>query len=176
MSLRLNQLVASREGNSVVRNHSTSVINQASYNVGNHSCAAAQLLYILFPDNLSLPLVQAVLFHDAASEFATGDVVGPAKTKWPNLGAALEEIEEELQEKFKLMPQLTDKEQLILSLVDKLELSLYCIEQSTLGCRSKKFLYMKGRVNDSVRQLCQQLNRIDIYKLVNAYAVELGDI
>ena len=158
IQLLAKQLEVTRISLGIIRNHSTITNAQPSaYNVGNHTGGVIQLLLLFFP-KASTALVRVLAFHDY-SEFATGDIVGSAKTKYPKLGDVVEEIEDLLEDEYKLMDgcELTDLEWLVHDIVDRAELLFWAFEQYDCGCRAPRFLNMMTRVTKKVFELFDEV-------------------
>ena len=153
------QLEATRLSLTVIRNHTTITNSQPSaYSVGCHIGGVIQMLLLFYP-NSSKNLVRQMAFHDYL-EIETGDVVGAAKVKYPELGKVLEKIEADLDEKeYKILCDypLTATEKYVHDLIDRAELLFWCFEQYQTGCRAPRFLKMMKRVHEKVMKLVDQI-------------------
>ncbi|QNH71431.1 hypothetical protein PP938_gp204 [Rhizobium phage AF3] len=158
--LLLKQLEVTRGSNTIIRNHTT-VTNSppSAYNIGNHLGGGLQLLLLFFPD-ASLELIRWWAFHDYL-EYETGDVVGAAKVKYPQLNKVLAEIEDDLEKnEYKILEgfEIEPLEKIVLDFIDRAELLLWCFEQYHMGCRTKRFLKMMNRVGEKVKKLRDEFN------------------
>ena len=92
---------------------------------GHHQWGVAMLLFHLFPDDVTLPLIWEALHHDTG-EMGAAEVSGPAKRRHPALAAAVadaesnERIEMEVAEAY-----LPDNEAVMLRFCDDLEAYLF---------------------------------------------------
>ena len=139
-----------RISSTIVRNHTTLVPNGAGYNNGAHIGNCIQLLLLTFPQ-AGPNLVRHTVFHDYP-EHVTGDIVGDAKVKFPELKDIVDHIENQIDEEYQILKgwDMTPYENKILKVVDRLELFLWCREQAELGCRAPRFLNMCKRVDVAI--------------------------
>ena len=153
------QLEATRLSLTVLRNHTTITNSQPSaYSVGCHIGGVIQLLLLFYPD-ASRNLVRQMAFHDYL-EIETGDIVGAAKVKYPELNEILNKIETDLDEKeYKILCDypLAPIEKFVHDLIDRAELLFWCFEQYQTGCRAPRFLKMMRRVYEKVHKLQGQI-------------------
>lgn len=121
------------EAGKVTRLHT--VPHLQHYDIAQHSWRMAMLLYALFPDpGPSKRLLWAVLTHDVAERWI-GDT--PTTIKWasPELTAALDNLEEQVNNFFGFKFKLIEKERRWLKALDLLELYLYCLDEIAMGNR-----------------------------------------
>lgn len=146
----MDSLEVVRISSTIVRNHTTLVPNGAGYNNGAHIGNCIQLLLLTFP-NAGPNLVRHTVFHDYP-EHVTGDIVGDAKVKFPELKDVIDYIENQTDEHYKILQgwDMVPYENKILKVVDRLELFLWCREQAELGCRAPRFLNMCKRVDTAI--------------------------
>jgi hypothetical protein len=158
---QVKRLLFAREGSAVQRNHSTATINPATYTNGHHTHGMLVILFVLFPDLASLPLVQHITFHDVY-ENDTGDANGGAKIRWPALKQILDQAEFELEEEYQFLNSvgLSSFDKKLLKYIDRFELCLYCYEQLSLGNRSPKLRTMFERVKQAVFDIGEELDQV----------------
>lgn len=146
----MDSLEVVRISSTIVRNHTTLVPNGAGYNNGAHIGNCIQLLLLTFP-TAGPNLIRHTVFHDYP-EHVTGDIVGDAKVKFPELKELVDYIENKTDEHYKILEgwEMTPYENKILKIVDRLELFLWCREQAELGCRAPRFLNMCNRVDAAI--------------------------
>lgn len=125
-----------RLGGQVRRYHTRPVHNQQT--VAAHSWGvAAILLDIVPPEEQSVALLRAALYHDVA-EYDTGDV--PAQAKWisPKLKDALDELEAGIEEEYGISYYLTlsAKDKNWLKIADLMELMWFVLEERRMGNRN----------------------------------------
>lgn len=154
----IRQIGVTRISNTIIRNHTTEVSNGLNYTVGSHIGGAVQLLLLLYPD-ASPNLIRHVAFHDYP-EFETGDIIGSAKSKHPELDRVLAEIEEAVEKEYKILEGylLSSEEEQVLKIVDRLELLIWCENQHKMGCRTDRFMAMYIRVGQTTKKLLEVLD------------------
>nr|CAI3971245.1 hypothetical protein ORM20_00196 [Ochrobactrum phage ORM_20] len=165
-----NRLEVVRISSTIIRNHTTLVPNGTGYNNGCHIGNCIQLLLLTFP-NAGPNLIRHTVFHDYP-EYITGDIVGDAKVKFPELKDIVDHIENKVDDEFKILQgwEMTPYENKILKVVDRLELFLWCREQAELGCRAPRFLKMCNRVDAAIFDFLQ-----DAYVLLKEEFENLSD-
>lgn len=128
-----------REAAAVERCHTTP--HHWSYTVGQHSYNAAVLLLVLHPtlfkDLLKLPsgrLLLAVLFHDTHERW-TGDLYGPVKWMYPEVGRTHNEAAEDINAKLGLdfLADLDAESFAWMKAVDRVELRQWALDQLAGG-------------------------------------------
>ncbi|QIW87887.1 hypothetical protein Ab1vBOLIVR5_gp239 [Agrobacterium phage OLIVR5] len=148
--LLMKQLEVVRISSGIIRNHTTMVSNGSAYSNGAHIGNCIQLLLLVLP-TASPALIRHTVFHDYP-EFVTGDIVGDAKVKFPELKAVVDIIEEKIDKEFIILDgyDMNEAEQKFLKALDRLELYIWCLEQYQLGCRSPRFMKMVDRLEIAV--------------------------
>jgi len=168
-----------RDGNVVLRDHSTPMINHGGYTNGRHMGGCAQLAFIFFPDSVTVPLLQYLLFHDTYEQI-TGDVNGWAKGKYPALGVATQEIEDDLDRKWEFLPTVTyevdepgftECEYHIFHFIDKVDHLMVLSEQRKMGNRADRLELIYHRLQSIVQRQLVKLEELCI--LTNARALEI---
>lgn len=118
-----------RESSYVDRVHTTP--SHGSYPLGQHCYNMLMLAFELHP-NIHLPLVEAIMYHDAA-ERIIGDLPHPGKRISSHLLAACKDAEERIQKKWGLEVYLSEKDKRWLKALDLLEFYLWCQDQIHMG-------------------------------------------
>ena len=126
----MNKLELQLKACNIKRYHNCEIIGEQ--NVAEHSYGVAQLVRHFTGDNCSPQLLMAALDHDIP-EYITGDMPHPAKIIYPELKAALDDIEHALQIEYDLFQMLTEEERVILKCADLLESALFGLKQWRLG-------------------------------------------
>lgn len=168
------QIEVTRISNTVIRNHTTQVANGLSYTVGMHIGGCVQLLLLAFP-RVRSEMTRALVFHDYP-EFATGDIVGSAKTEYPELGEASTSVENKVEKKYKIMKghMIYQEESVLLELIDRVELLYWCSEQYDIGCRAKRFMKMYQRVSEKCEALSTKL--LDLFNRPDDFEFRIGGV
>lgn len=139
-----------REASAVERCHTTP--HHWSYTVGQHSYNAAVLLLVLHPtlfeDLLKLPsgrLLLAVLFHDTHERW-TGDLYGPAKWMYPELGRIHNEAADDINEKLGLgfLSELDAESFAWIKAIDRVELRQWALDQLAGGNQHVRAIEQRG--------------------------------
>jgi 5'-deoxynucleotidase YfbR-like HD superfamily hydrolase len=139
-----------REASSVERCHGTP--HHGSYSVGWHSYNAALLLLILHPtlqheleQSPAGKLLLAVLFHDTHERWL-GDLYGPAKWKYPELGEAHERAAEDVNRKLGLdfLNDLDAESTAWVKAVDRIELRQWALDQLAGGNQHASAIERRG--------------------------------
>lgn len=127
-----------REAGHTRRCHGTKIIGEQT--VAEHSFHVAMLCIEICQGKASAELLKAALYHDLP-ECETGDVPAPVKWKSPAVAGALEEMEQEFNERHNLHVSITAEELIILKWADSLELAFFCVDQLMMGNRFVKHMY-----------------------------------
>ncbi len=146
------KLATVRRGMSIIRNHSTPMVNPTSGNVGKHTANILHLLFEYADDEaVTIDVVKHVLYHDSVGESVTGDIRGSAKKRWPVLKEVTEEIEHEIMEEYDFEEiSLTEKEKTMIMLADRADLVLEMLEQFSMGNRTIEVEHMINSVYDEI--------------------------
>lgn len=125
------KLPAMLEAGYIERLHA--VPHHQSYSVAHHSWNMLILLHELFPDpGPSKRLMLAITFHDVAERWM-GDVPTTAKWSSPELKAAIDKLEKDINDRLGLTHKLNENEKAWLKGLDLLELFLYCQHDKAMG-------------------------------------------
>lgn len=117
------------KGGLVRRYHTWPIIGEQT--VAAHSWGVAQILVRLWPES-HVHLIKAVLDHDIL-EYYTGDIPYPAKLRFPELGAAMDKAERQLEVDHDIQHNLLSYEVLRLKACDLLELMMFSYYQMKMG-------------------------------------------
>jgi 5'-deoxynucleotidase YfbR-like HD superfamily hydrolase len=141
------KVVAFRESGWVDRMHT--VIKQRSYRTGEHQWNVANLIILLFPNDVTVDLIKAGLWHDVPERWV-GDSPYPAK--YPMTGNKLAEVLHQAEDKvdhyLNCNVDLDERGHGILKICDMLELILWAHEELKLGN-----VHIQGTFNNGMRAI-----------------------
>lgn len=150
------------------RRYHTEVILGGEQTVADHSWGVAKIVLYLWP-NSSMNLVKACLDHDLLEHFV-GDSPAPAKWRFPELKAALDNAEKVMAEEHGLTFELSEEEHQRLKAADVLEACLFAKLQMELGNRTGFLIW--DRLENFLKTFVQKLSPDD-RALVQNFFVEL---
>jgi hypothetical protein len=136
----LDRMLFLRAGGAVSRAHQIPMIDRQTNAA--HSWGVAILIDELNQD-WSRPLLRAALHHDIC-EGTVGDIPAHVGWRWPDLKREVKKAEQEVNDLFGLMQNLSEADGWWLAGCDLLELAFTCYDQLRLGNRN--FLAVWGRV------------------------------
>ena len=114
--------------------------------VGHHQWGMAMLLFHLFPDDVTLPLIWEALHHDTG-EMGAAEVSGPAKRRYPALAAAVADAEREERIEMEVAEAyLEEGEATRLAFCDSLEAYLFARVRTPWVLDRADWIEMKGRL------------------------------
>jgi 5'-deoxynucleotidase YfbR-like HD superfamily hydrolase len=117
------------DGSQVSRFHTVPMTQRET--VGHHSSIVAGLLLLIWPDEVSVPLLQHAIFHDTA-EVVTGDLPSPAKRLMDR--AKLDEFEASVYLTAGLrLDELSNRDKLKLKVADILAGIYACVHEINMG-------------------------------------------
>ena len=127
----LERLKKIREGGYVSRYHTFQLIGGQS--VAEHTFGVLCILFQLYgTTGIGMNLVVGALYHDVI-EKETGDIPRTAKDKFPYIGAAIEEAEQDVHLRWNTKIDLSNEQRRRLKFADTVEGALFCIDQIRLG-------------------------------------------
>lgn len=105
-----------------------------SYTLAQHSWQIITLGWMLMPEKLfTVDFIMHAQLHDAA-ELVLGDLPAPAKWRFPELAAAFRKAEATIElEMLNGLPKISDDQRAWLKALDLIELSMWAIDQITMG-------------------------------------------
>ena len=170
---KTNKMMACRHGNLIPRNQTTPTIDK-DYTVGVHSMAMCQIALIYFPGRTTKKVLEWIIMHDAASEFLTGDIYGPAKYRFPELGAVVKLVEQKINQDMQLLPDLTEDESKFCHYIDNLELVIWAIEENLgRGCWEPKMMriinILEPRLREKAADMGFEQTHLEIVQGVREY-------
>ena len=153
-----------RRGGNVKRWHTTPVHNHQS--VAAHSWGVAAILLEIAGSQLSVPLLEAAIYHDIA-EYDTGDI--PAQVKWanPDICKALDRLEKVVEKELAVDTSLSDVQIVLLKTADLLELCWFCLEERRMG--NKNMDEIMSRVDENMLKRLQVLGHYLGHKASQMY-------